>query len=708
MSELLKSLARRAAQVRPPQWGLEILRGRFRRPGPGPAFRWRVPQPLPPALAAIAVMVALASSCRTLPKASPTKEPVAPAGPTAPDLAQLVTPPMVRVGISTHAPRVWVGADSGIVAWRPAGDDGWKDALPLQAATVRPAAPDGLRLLEAGVLASKMLFLPADPSEQISVDGREYRGVLEVRADEAGTLTVINVVGLEDYLRGVVPNELSPELYPEIEAHKAQAVAARTYALRHLGDFAGQGYDLCATAACQVYRGRSSEQAFSDQAIAETRGQIAVYGGRPIAAFYTSTCGGHTEDGRNIFPGEPAPYLKGVACVPERSAWGNVSSQTRAGVPYSRGLLWALDVIGKESRDAVAVDAPAPAEKLQDWTTRLLAGLGRRGCSVTPRGSLLRRAGYFDFLVGDLCWRYRAERLLAPGDPEFLLQVEDRDGFEVTDERLAAALLVSEGVLTPTADGRLRPSEPLSVAEALELLARIAVGEEPPGLLVGRFRGLSQARLVVLRDEAEEAYPIDPRVLLYRGLDGSRSAVSRLALVSGDDVRFVLRQGQVVLLEALHSRLGVAADHGSRYYRWQVRKTPEELGQSLARYGSVGRIRDIEPLRIGSSGRVVELRVVGDQGERLLHGLEIRRGLGLRENLFVLERERDASGAVRRFVFTGKGWGHGVGLCQVGAYGMARAGKSYEEILRHYYTGIRLAFISDISAGSLTDSGRLP
>jgi stage II sporulation protein D len=68
----------------------------------------------------------------------------------------------------------------------------------------------------------------------------------------------------------------------------------------------------------------------------------------------------------------------------------------------------------------------------------------------------------------------------------------------------------------------------------------------------------------------------------------------------------------------------------------------------------------------------------------------VRWGLGLRENLFVVDRERDAEGAVERFVFTGKGWGHGVGLCQVGAFGMAQSGSSFDVILRHYYTGIQL------------------
>ena len=74
----------------------------------------------------------------------------------------------------------------------------------------------------------------------------------------------------------------------------------------------------------------------------------------------------------------------------------------------------------------------------------------------------------------------------------------------------------------------------------------------------------------------------------------------------------------------------------------------------------------------------------------VLEGLRVRWGLGLRENLFVIDRERDAGGNVTRFVFTGKGWGHGVGLCQVGSYGMAQAGSTFDRILRHYYTGITL------------------
>ena len=73
-----------------------------------------------------------------------------------------------------------------------------------------------------------------------------------------------------------------------------------------------------------------------------------------------------------------------------------------------------------------------------------------------------------------------------------------------------------------------------------------------------------------------------------------------------------------------------------------------------------------------------------------VRGGRIRSALGLREQLFVIDREYDDEGRVTEFVFTGRGWGHGVGMCQVGALGYARMGKSYKEILQHYYSGVQI------------------
>jgi len=113
------------------------------------------------------------------------------------------------------------------------------------------------------------------------------------------------VIGLEDYVKGVVPNELS---FPALEALKAQAIAARTYALKNRDQFASEGFDLLPTTRSQVYGGLTTETTLTTRAVDETRGVVATYHGQPINALYTSTCGGRTEDAENIF-NDAVPYL---------------------------------------------------------------------------------------------------------------------------------------------------------------------------------------------------------------------------------------------------------------------------------------------------------------------------------------------------------------------------------------------------------------
>lgn len=560
-----------------------------------------------------------------------------------------------------------------------------------------PAAslPGRLRLVETGEELAGATVLPVVEADRLSADGNAYRGVFEVRANESGLL-VVNVVALEDYLKGVVPNELSPQAFPELEALKAQAVAARTYALRNLGQFAAKGYDLCATATCQVYRGLTSEHPLSSQAVEETAGRVATYGGELINALYTSTCGGHTEDGGNIFE-EAAPYLKGVDCAPERGSWAEV----RTSVPpralgddpdltRSVGLLVSLGVLEPRVYAPAFLKGIPGDPEVRAWGKKLTAALRRKDCDSPSQGSLARRATFFEHLVGALCWEERARRLLAPGDQAYLLQVEDRSAFHRDGEREAAALLLSEGVLSPFPDNTLRPSVALTRAQAYVLMAKAVEKAGPPGLLRGKFQGLANGEIQVSRSAEKETLPLEGAVRLFRNLDGAMAAASEISLSLGDEVKYVLRDGRVDYLEVAQSRHGVAADRDSRYYRWEVRLTPAEVAQGVSRYGRVGVVRDLEPRKLGVSGRVVELVVRGSEGDLLLRGLRVRWGLGLRENLFVIERERDAKGAVVRFVITGKGWGHGVGLCQVGAFGMAQAGSSFEQILKHYYSGIVL------------------
>ncbi len=150
---------------------------------------------------------------------------------------------------------------------------------------------------------------------RVLIAGAQYRGTAEVLRNAAGTLAGINELPMEEYLYGVVPRELGPVQYPEAEAQKAQAVAARTYAHSNLGKHWNNGYDLGATVADQVYGGVAAEHAVSNAAVNATAGIVATYNGAMINALFYATSGGHTSNSEDVFTAAE-PYLRGVWDAP--------------------------------------------------------------------------------------------------------------------------------------------------------------------------------------------------------------------------------------------------------------------------------------------------------------------------------------------------------------------------------------------------------
>ena len=141
------------------------------------------------------------------------------------------------------------------------------------------------------------------------IDLREFRGEIRLVWDSHGLLSVINLVDLESYLRGVVASEMLSS-YP-LEALKAQSICARSEALATLKRHERDGFDLCSTVHCQVYGGKTSETANTDQAVQGTRGQVIMYQGKIAHTVYSAVCGGHTEDNENVWGGPPVAYLRG-------------------------------------------------------------------------------------------------------------------------------------------------------------------------------------------------------------------------------------------------------------------------------------------------------------------------------------------------------------------------------------------------------------
>jgi len=550
------------------------------------------------------------------------------------------------------------------------------------------------------VRSRALRVVAARRGRDVEVGGVPYRGTIEVLLTRGRRLQVVNVLGREDYLRGVVPKELGPEVFPEIEALKAQAVAARTYIEANRGQFAEDGYDICDTARCQVYGGRSAEHPLSDAAIEQTSGIIATFEGSPINALYTSTCGGHTEDLQNVFREMVGPYLKGVRCYPEqeilngmrrmiRGCWTGppVVLATGESIDDALAILEVLGVVRPGEAVVETMADPPAASVVGEWTEATLAAIGKKPPSGWEGGRELPNvAALADHLARALDWEGRIAQMLQSEDlPAFL--ADGQIASTPPASRATLAYMIKEGIVPRGVGGDAGVSRGL-LARALH---RIILRYEATGLRAAKHRGFAGESLTLRSGDETVTLHMAARMHLAVKDNQTLTPVAEYPLREGDPVEYHRSaRGEIDYLLVEANRRGASDDRFSSVHTWEVRVAREDLEGKIKERVSIGRLIDLVPGKRGASGRIVDLKVVGSRGEFAFHGFGIETLLGLRETLFLVDRQRDKDGNVETFIFSGKGWGHGVGMCQVGAYGMALRGKKYEEILTHYYSQIAL------------------
>lgn len=258
--------------------------------------------------------------------------------------------PLIRVGIWSNQANIILSAESDFSLTDADGREtlGKYKAGEKIAVTV---AASGLVVNGNPVAAREItVVLPDNLQAGIEVNRRFYRGTVNVRRTVGKTgLTVVNTLPVEEYIYGIIAREISPA-WP-LEAVKAQAVAARTFALYNLGKHAADGYDVCATTDCQVYGGKTVEDARATKAANDTRGLVATYQGKPIPAYFHSSGGGYTENSENVWGGQ-LPALRGVADFDEGSPhykWEKQLTQKEveealAGAGIQIGALQAIEL----------------------------------------------------------------------------------------------------------------------------------------------------------------------------------------------------------------------------------------------------------------------------------------------------------------------------------------------------------------------------
>lgn len=601
----------------------------------------------------------------------------------------------------------------------PLAEAGYRDAFVVREVgeaskgepTLALRGPDNL----FRVSRSGYMFQPSSDTDFLQLNGKPYRGMLDITLGGDGRVIVVNELGVEDYLLGVVPMELPPVSYPAPAALEAQAIAARTYALKSKEKPLTDRFDLTDDTRTQVYGGVSAEKSASNDAVQKTYGVAIYYNDNLIDAMYTSTCGGRTEDYALVFDAPPVPYLKSVVCAVE-SAPGEIQEPNIEGNHDLAEVLFAADgspanrelelayVLGLVVSDRITPEffAGTPdVEEIKAWLrkSRLLTG------KTDPEGvvqetDIISRAGFIRYAAERFFGTREIERRVSESDAAYYLS-NFSDGANVpASARHAIAYLVQRKLWQPYPDNSIRPDRPIQRSDALVLLVRwimtdhpevlkTGVSAEPSAEIAGNH---SNGTLAVKRGNRTEQLRLAQDLRLFKTTGENSMPVAKLHVIGNEKLAFHQKaNGEIDFLEVELSATGAASDRFSPVASWKTtitRAVVAEKLQPLAK--NVGEIRDLRPARFGNSGRVVQLEIIGSRGSAVVNGYRARGALGLRDTLYTLSRALTDDGAVASFTFDGRGWGHGVGLCQTGAAGMAQAGRSAEEILKYYYQGVEL------------------
>lgn len=457
--------------------------------------------------------------------------------------------------------------------------------------------------------------------------GYKWYGDFVYRRASGSNLTVINYVGLEDYVKGVLPYEISAD-WPA-EAQKAQAVCARSFALgTHKHE--GSGYDLCNTTNCQVYLGSNRATAQSDAAVEATRGEYLTYNGDLIVGYFFSSDGGATEDAVNVWGGD-YPYLQGKEDPYETydSSWSVTLTadevrQKLTNAGYTIGQIANVEVTKRTDNDNVnqvtVTDTDGKQVVISKSNTRTVFGLDSIRYTITPntsnKAAALPQSASLKIVPSTHKVQLDGETVKPQGynvnnnnyyklrDIAYLLSGTDSQ-FNVTWEADKNRILLTTGSPYQLVGGEMTDSVSAVIQSSLPSDSVISLDGKTISLTGYRINGNNYYQLRAMGDA------------LGFGVDFDED--SKTVLISSDETLPEDPEGP---------------------------STPETKPEQNEQPSTP----ETKP-----------------------------------------DQNGQPSTPPVSYTFTGSGWGHSVGMSQWGAYAMAQQGFTYEEILKFYFTGIAIA-----------------
>jgi stage II sporulation protein D len=255
----------------------------------------------------------------------------------------------------------------------------------------------------------------------------------------------------------------------------------------------------------------------------------------------------------------------------------------------------------------------------------------------------------------------------------------------------AAAFLVKYGVWPAQEIDKIDLGAAMPRDELYAILNAWLRKHEMLNEATGKIAAVDGRRITLKAEGKLTPFTLPAGIPIFRRLGDRYEEYANVPVMIGDRAYIQRDSKNAVVAVIINANYdGAAFDRTSSFSNWTRSYRADELVKSINNRYPIQQLVDLRPITIDASQRIAEMELTAEGGRKFnVKGLPIRWSLNVPDNLFVFEKTKDPDG-MDRYTFYGKGWGHGIGMCQVGAYGMAFRGYKYDQILKRYYTGIEI------------------
>ena len=385
-----------------------------------------------------------------------------------------------------------------------------------------------------------------------------------------------------------------------------------------------------------------------------------------------------------MFPGRNEPYLKRARCV-------ELEMTTLAGRADS-GMLTESQLNGRYFSAVAGLPDNGSSWSASDVTAAVTQAARAIGytipADVKPPASS-RRGDVLTYLANVAKFDQNAKALTLPEDRSYFFP---QSGDPESAAHLAAAFLIKFGFMPTQNIDRIDMTSAMPREDLYGILGSWLRKHDALREVTGKILSLNDRTIVLKAEGKGTSYTLPAGIPVFRRIGDRVQEYKSAPVMLGDRAYIQLdARKRPVAITILGNFDGASFDRTSSFADWTRTYRADELVASINKRNPIKQLLGIRPLVVDPSNRVAELEVTAEGGRTfVLKGLPVRWSLNIPDNLFVYDVTKDADG-MDRYTFYGKGWGHGIGFCQVGAYGMAFRGWTAEQILKHYYTGVEVA-----------------